>query len=145
MKVGIVAVGKIKEKYVREAIDDYTSRIKRYVGFEEREIADGGDEDLAAAITKAARGAIVVPLDSRGQEHDSAGFARLLESLGRTGKGDVVFAIGGKEGLGPKSLALGTHVLSLGKMTLPHRLARLILSEQIYRAFTILRGEPYGA
>lgn len=145
MKVSIVAVGKIKERHVREAIDEYVGRVKRYVTFDEREIEDGPDARVSEAIRKASKGATIVPLDSRGEELDSRGFAQLVERLGRTGKGDVVFAIGGKEGLGPMSLALGTRVLSLSKMTWPHRIARLMLVEQIYRAFTILKGEPYGA
>lgn len=145
MKITVVAVGRIKEPYVRAAIDDYAGRVRRYVSFEEREIEDGSDDELAASIRRAAREATVVPLDSRGAELDSHGFSRLLEKLGRRGKGDIAFAIGGKAGLGPKGLALGGEVLSLSRMTLPHRLARLVLTEQIYRAFTIARGEPYGA
>ncbi len=145
MKITVVAVGRIKEPYVRAAIDDYAGRVRRYVSFEEREIEDGSDDDLAATIRRVAREATVVPLDSRGAELDSHAFSRFIEKLGRRGKGDVAFAIGGKAGLGSKSLALGAEVLSLSKMTLPHRLARLVLTEQIYRAFTIARGEPYGA
>ena len=145
MKISIVAVGKIKERFVREAIDDYAGRVRRYATFEERELDDAADPELAAAIQKAARGATIVPLDSRGEELDSRGFAQLMERLSRTGKGDVAFAIGGKEGLGPKSLTLGPRTLSLSRMTWPHRLPRLMLSEQIYRAFTILNHEPYGA
>ncbi|NUP09051.1 MAG: 23S rRNA (pseudouridine(1915)-N(3))-methyltransferase RlmH [Polyangiaceae bacterium] len=144
MRITIAAVGKIKERYVREAIDDYASRVRRYATFEERELDDLADASLADAITKAAKQATVVPLDSRGEELDSRGFASLIEKLSRTGKGDVTFAIGGKDGLGPKSLALGPRVLSLSKMTWPHRLARLMLVEQIYRAFTILNNEPYA-
>ncbi|MBK6516944.1 MAG: 23S rRNA (pseudouridine(1915)-N(3))-methyltransferase RlmH [Polyangiaceae bacterium] len=145
MKISIVAVGKIKERFVREAIDDYAGRIRRYATLDERELDDGPDGQLADAIAKAARGATVVPLDSRGDEVDSRGFAAWLERLSRTGKGDVAFAIGGKEGLGPKCLALGPRALSLSKMTWPHRIARLMLTEQIYRGFTILNNEPYGA
>ena len=144
MKIAIVAVGRIKERYVRQAIDEYAARIRHYATFEEREIDDDADARLADVIARSSRGASIVPLDSRGDALDSAAFARLVERLSRTGKGDVAFTIGGKSGLGPKCLALGAPVLSLSKMTWPHRLARLMLAEQIYRAFTILRGEPYG-
>lgn len=145
MKLSLIAVGKIKERHVRQAIDDYAGRIRHYVSFEEREIDDGCDADLAHAVAKRAKGATLVSLDSRGDQHDSRAFASWMEKLARSGKGDIAFAIGGKAGLGPSTLALSPHVLSLSRMTFPHRLARLMLVEQLYRALTILRGEPYGA
>lgn len=145
MKVAVIAVGRMKEPYYRAAFDEYADRVRKYVGFEEHEIEDAPDAKLVLAITKAAKGASVVPLDSRGVEHDSQGFAAVLDKLGSTGKGSIAFVIGGKAGLGPQSLALGKPVISLSRMTMPHRLARLVLAEQLYRAFTILRNEPYGA
>jgi 23S rRNA (pseudouridine1915-N3)-methyltransferase len=87
VKISIVAVGKIKERFVREAIDDYAGRIRRYATLDERELDDGPDGQLADAIAKAARGATVVPLDSRGDEVDSRGFAAWLERLSRTARG----------------------------------------------------------
>lgn len=145
MKLAVIAVGRMKETYYRAAFSEYAERIRKYVGFEEHEIEDGPDSKLAPVITKLARGAAIVPLDSRGIEHDSKGFAGVIERLGSTGKGSIAFVIGGKAGLGPESLALGAPVISLSRLTLPHRLARLVLAEQLYRAFTILRNEPYGA
>lgn len=144
MKVHIVAVGKIKEKHVRRAIDDYVERIAHYASYKETEIDDADDAGLLATLERLRRGESLVGLDSRGSELDSRGFASFIEKLGRTNKGDVMLAIGGRDGLGPKTLAACDHRLSLSKMTFPHRLARLILVEQVYRAFSLIRGEPYG-
>ena len=130
---------------MRASIDDYLGRLRRYVKVEEIEIEDGPPPKLEAAVLKAAGQATLVPLDSTGKEYDSRGFAAAVEKLGSTGKGDVAFVIGGKAGLGPGILARGAAVVSLSRMTFPHRLARLMLFEQLYRAMTLLRGEPYGA
>lgn len=130
---------------MRAAIDEYVARIRHYVSFEEIEIDDLAAEKVEPAAQRAAKAAVLVPLDASGTEHDSRGFSRLLERLGSHGKGDFAFVIGGRAGL-PKTMLDGaSHVLSLSKMTLPHRLARLVLCEQIYRGLTLLRGEPYGA
>ncbi|HTJ82215.1 MAG TPA: 23S rRNA (pseudouridine(1915)-N(3))-methyltransferase RlmH [Polyangiaceae bacterium] len=145
MKFVVVAVGKVKEPPMRASIDDYLGRIRRYAKVEEVEIEDGPAPKLEAALLKAAGAATLVPLDSSGKEHDSRGFASFVEKLASTGKGDVAFLIGGKAGLGKPILDRGASVLSLSKMTFPHRLARLMLVEQLYRAMTLLRGEPYGA
>ncbi|NUO50773.1 MAG: 23S rRNA (pseudouridine(1915)-N(3))-methyltransferase RlmH [Polyangiaceae bacterium] len=144
MKVVVVAVGRVKERGLRAAVDDYASRIKHYVGFEEIEIDDGPPDKVAAAVKKAAKAATLVPLDASGTECSSRAFADRLSRWGSQGKGDVAFAIGGKEGLSKALLAEAPYVLSLSQMTLPHRLARLFLVEQIYRGMTLLRGEPYG-
>jgi 23S rRNA (pseudouridine1915-N3)-methyltransferase len=87
---------------------------------------------------------MLVPLDASGTACSSRGFADKLSRWGSQGKGDVAFAIGGREGLAKSLLDDATFVLSLSQMTLPHRLARLFLVEQIYRGMTLLRGEPYG-
>lgn len=144
MKLRVIAVGRVREKHVRQAIDDYAGRIKHYVGLDEVEISDGTDEEVAQRMKKAAREATIVTLDSRGQSMSSHAFAAFVERLSRVDKGEIAFVIGGKEGLGPACLAQGKHMLSLSEMTLPHRIARLFLMEQLYRAMTILRGEPYG-
>ncbi len=81
-------------------------------------------------------------LDERGKEHDSVGFAALLGKLQESGR-DALFVIGGDEGLDETVRARAGHTLALSRMTLPHRLARLVLAEQLYRGFTIRRGEPY--
>lgn len=144
MRLVVAAVGKVKERGLRETLDDYLGRLRRYVPTDEVELRDGSTADVAAAFAKVApEGVSLVALEVGGRAHSSEGFARLVERLGSTGKGVVVFAIGGADGLPAEVSRRATATLSLGAMTLPHRLARLVLVEQLYRAMTILRGEPY--
>jgi 23S rRNA (pseudouridine1915-N3)-methyltransferase len=145
VRVVVIAVGKVKERGIREAIDDYLARIRRYVSADEIELRDGSAKDVAAAVRlRIPEGARIVAMEVGGRALTSEGFARWLERRGSEGKGTVAFVIGGAEGL-PAEVVLAAHEqLSLSSMTLPHRLARLLLIEQIYRAFTILRGEPYA-
>lgn len=144
MRFTVVAVGKIRDKPMRAVADEYRARIGHYGALKEIEIDDGADDTLAPVFAKHAREHTIVALDSRGRELDSRGFATFLEKLAATGKGSTAFLLGGKAGLGQASLGLAAHTLSLSQMTLPHRLARVLLYEQIYRAMTLLRGEPYG-
>jgi 23S rRNA (pseudouridine1915-N3)-methyltransferase len=144
MRISVVAVGRVKERALRETIDDYVGRIRHMRPFTEVEIDDGPGDAVAAAVRKAAKQALVVPLDASGTERTSRGFADLIERWSAHGKGEIAFAIGGREGLPKTMLAQAPFVLSLSQMTLPHRLARLFLVEQIYRALTLIRGEPYG-
>ena len=144
MKIVVVAVGRVKEREVRAAIDDYARRIRHMRPFQEVEIDDGPPEVVVAAIRKAAKQALVVPLDASGSQRTSRGFADLVERWSSQGKGEIAFAIGGRDGLSKALLSESPFVLSLSQMTLPHRLARLFLVEQIYRALTLLRGEPSG-
>ena len=144
MKILIVAVGKVKERPLRAMVDEYAGRIRRYTGLEEIELEDLPSAKLVPAMKRASGSAHLVALDMGGRDLDSFGFAREVERLGSSGKGEIAFLIGGKEGL-PSSLKTeAAACLSLSRMTFPHRLARLMLVEQIYRAMTILRGKPYG-
>ncbi len=129
---------------MRQAIDDYVERLVHYGGLDETELPDVADVELAGLVRAAAGPSHLVALDSRGKELDSVGFAQFVGKLQQSGKGEIAFVIGGKEGLGPTVLGACGHTLSLSRLTLPHRLARLFLAEQLYRAMTILRGEPYG-
>ena len=139
MKLVIVAVGKLKDAEARVLADDYLGRLRRYTACEEREVKAPGD--LAAAIPK---DALVVALEVHGDAVTSPELARRVESWASRGKGIVAFVIGGAEGI-PKPLSAKADArLSLSKLTLPHRIARVILAEQLYRAMTILRGEPYA-
>jgi 23S rRNA (pseudouridine1915-N3)-methyltransferase len=145
VRVVVVAVGKVKERGVREAIDDYVGRIGRYLPVDEIELRDGPADDVAAAVRRRLpAGARIVALEVGGRSMTSEGFARWLERRGSEGKGIVAFLIGGAEGLPPAIVREADEALSLSSLTLPHRLARLLLVEQIYRACTILRGEPYA-
>ncbi len=139
MKITVVAAGKIKEKPLRAVADDYKKRIARYTRLDEVETRD--ERDLAKHVPEATR---LVALEVWGKQLSSDQFAERLERWASTGKGDVTFLIGAAEGI-PKELSdRADEYLSLSTMTLPHRLARVILFEQIYRGFSILRGEPYA-
>jgi 23S rRNA (pseudouridine1915-N3)-methyltransferase len=139
VKLRVVAVGRLRQPALRALADDYLGRIRRYVRCEEFEVRRPGE--LAGVLPL---GATVVALDVDGEEPKSAEFARLLGRWSTAGKGDVAFLVGGADGLPSDVLGAARHRLSLSRLTLPHRLARVVLYEQIYRAFTILRGEPYA-
>ncbi len=142
MKIRIVAVGNVFGAE-RELCDEYLGRMKRYAKVEELEVKAGqptGKE--VAAIARAAGEANLVVLEEQGTALSSTKFARRLEVLASRGKGDVAFVIGGAYGF-PKVFSPGAERWSLSPLTFPHRLARVILCEQLYRAMTILRGAPY--
>lgn len=141
MKLRIVAVGSIKERATRSLIDTYVKRIRRYSGCEEIEVKAGRNEE--ASLRKAVGTTTLVALDVRGEAMSSRAFAQRVERLASLGKGEVSFVIGGAEGLSKAFLAEARERWSLSQLTLPHRLARLVLAEQLYRAMTILRNEPY--
>jgi 23S rRNA (pseudouridine1915-N3)-methyltransferase len=139
VRISVVAVGKIKERALRAVADEYLSRTRRYVRVDELEVRD--DPGLERALS---REAFSVALEVGGQAFSSRQFARRLEQWGARGKGVLVFVIGGADGI-PKALsARADTTLSLSAFTLPHRLARVVLYEQLYRAMTLLRGEPYA-
>ena len=147
MRIVVAAVGRTRDPSYRALIDEYQNRIRRYAALDETELRDERDDKVIVALDKllATTGprAEFVALDVEGKALSSEAFAR---KLGATldGGGVPVFAIGGAEGLPPALRARARWKLSLGPMTLPHRLARLVLAEQLYRAFTILKGEPYA-
>lgn len=139
MKLTVVAVGKLKEPAYRALADDYLSRVRRWVRADEIEVKN--DAALPRALPA---DALVVALEVGGERISSEDFARRLEQWGSRGKGHVAFVIGGAEGI-PAALSRGAAVrLSLSSMTLPHRLARVVLLEQLYRGLSILKGEPYA-
>lgn len=139
MKLSLVCAGKLKEPAFRVLADDYLGRIGRYVRIDEVETRDAAG--LARAVPS---GATLVALEVWGAALSSEVFSQRLERWGSTGKGDICFVIGAADGI-PRELSERAQAhLSLSKMTLPHRLARVVLLEQIYRGLSILRGEPYA-
>ncbi len=145
MRIVVIAIGKIKERGIREAVDDYFSRARRYVPVDEIELRDASPAKIVETAERAVpTAAHRVALDPTGRAPTSEGFARWIETAGRRDKGVIAFFIGGAEGLPAELLARAHEKISLSAMTFPHRLARLMLAEQIYRAMTILRGEPYA-
>ena len=136
MEVTLLAVGRLRP-YYREACDDYAARLGRHVRLGEVEVRD--DARLAARIPAAAT---LVCLARDGTGWTSEALAAQVDSW-RLAARPVAFVIGGATGLDDEILGRASHRWSLGPLTLPHELARVVVLEQLYRAFTILRGEPY--
>ena len=143
MKIQIVAVGKIKDRGLRALIDDYVERISHYAKVSEVELSD--DDAVQSRMRKAIpERARVVALEVDGTRMTSAALAKLVGQCESGAVPALVFLIGGSYGL-PRAISdEASTKLSLSDLTLPHRLARLVLVEQVYRAFTILRNEPYS-
>lgn len=152
MQVCLVAVGRVRDTALRAACDEYVGRIRHYLKLDIREVRQAGRRDRDAdtgrriegeALTAATPEASArVALTRSGRQVDSEEFARLLGSWQHDAR-DVALLIGGAHGIAPELLAGADLRLSLSSLTLPHELARLVLLEQLYRACTILRGEPY--
>ena len=157
MQIRIIAVGKIKEKYLQEGIAEYEKRLRPYAKVQIVEITEEKRPQSASpAIESAAKekegerildaipeGSFVIALDLKGQIWSSEELAASFREWELTGQNQLVFVIGGDLGLSPAVLVRGNLRLSLSKMTFTHPLARLLLVEQVYRAFRILSGEPY--
>lgn len=146
-KTTVLAVGKLKERFWKDACAEYLKRLSAYTDIIVREIPDNSPDREGAAILEALeklpRGAHVILLDIRGQETSSTAFSRKLDDLAVGGISQVVFIIGGSDGVTSEVAARADERMSFGPITLPHNLARVVLLEQIYRAHKISRGEPY--
>ncbi len=144
MRIVVVAVGRIKERALRAMIDEYIGRLRRYGPCDEIELAEASPQKLEPAFAKVTSGATTIALEIGGRSLSSEDFARDLERSFARGKGVVAFLIGGADGL-PPAVSRAAHAQwSLSPLTFPHRLARLVVVEQIYRAMTIIKGEPYA-
>ncbi len=156
--IKVIAVGKIKEKYLEAGIGEYQKRLDPFVRLEILEIRDEGGSSLKMGASlknevlshegKGIRGKIgpgehVIALDREGRSFSSAEFSRYLARLASLGQSKVTFLIGGSIGLDPLLLKEADMALSFSSLTFPHQLFRLLLMEQLYRAFTIMRGHPY--
>ena len=157
MKVKIVTVGKLKEKYLKDGIAEYSKRISRFATVEMVELADEKTPDRASdsenekildlegnrILSKIGDREFVVVLAIEGKTLSSGGFSKQLEQTSINGFSTLTFVIGGSLGLSPQVKNRANLSLSFGRLTLPHQLMRLVLVEQIYRAFTIQQGSPY--
>ena len=154
MHISLLTVGKTDISWVRDGLDTYTARLRHYVPFEVVEIPElknvsalSQDQIRAregALILKALRPSdALILLDEHGREYRSVEFAQFLEKRLASGGRDLVFAIGGAYGFSPEVYARADAQVSLSKMTFSHQIVRTIFAEQLYRAFTIIRGEPY--
>ena len=157
MKITIITVGKVKESYFRGAIEEYSKRLSKYCKLDIVEVADEKTPDKASEteeeqikakeaerIMKYVReDAYVIALAIEGKQLDSVELSNKIENLGIQGKSHVQFIIGGSLGLHTNVLSRADYKLSFSKMTFPHQLMRVILLEQIYRAYRIMNHEPY--
>jgi 23S rRNA (pseudouridine1915-N3)-methyltransferase len=143
VKLQIAWIGKTKEVAIRALTAEYLQRVSRYVAAESHEMSN--EEallELAAEKTGRAKPVLVL-LDARGRQFTSEEFAGLLRDQQDRGTQNLFFAVGPADGFSDKARAEADLILSFGKMTLAHELARIVLLEQVYRAFTILKGHPY--
>jgi 23S rRNA (pseudouridine1915-N3)-methyltransferase len=138
LKIVVLAVGKLRDRSFAALCDDYVARARRHLPVEVVEVVD----DAALARKWPAQGETIA-LDVGGEAWTTERFARYVDERMLHGTRAVTFAIGGADGLPPPLVARATLRLSLAALTLPHRMARLVLLEQIYRALSIIRGEPY--
>jgi 23S rRNA (pseudouridine1915-N3)-methyltransferase len=150
VKIKIVWIGKTKEPAIQALTDAYLKRIAHYVQVEGVSLRDEaallatcGRGSGGKAGAKAAAKSALVLMDSRGKELSSEQFAKFLGDHQDRNPLPLVFAIGGADGFSDEAKSAAQNVFSLGKMTLAHELARVVLLEQVYRAFTILKGHPY--
>jgi 23S rRNA (pseudouridine1915-N3)-methyltransferase len=146
VKIKIAWIGKTKEPAIASLTEEYLKRISRYVlaeGLPVRDEAALLEMSGRSATTKVAPKSTLILMDSRGKEFTSEQFAKFLGDYQDRNPVPLIFAIGGADGFSDAARAAAQPTISLGKMTLAHELARVVLLEQIYRAFTILKGHPY--
>lgn len=157
MKITILCVGKIKEKFYRDAIAEYEKRLSRYCKLEIIEVADEKTPDNASELVEAQikekeaermekylkDGAFICALAIDGKQLDSVELSEKIERLGTGGTSHIIFLIGGSLGMSEELLKKADMKLSFSRMTFPHQLMRVILLEQVYRAYRIMNHEPY--
>jgi 23S rRNA (pseudouridine1915-N3)-methyltransferase len=157
VNISIISVGKLKEKYLKQGIAEYTKRLGAYAKIDLIEVADEkAPENLSEAdmdivkqkegeriLAKIGSDTHVITLEIKGKQLTSEQLAKEMDQLATYGKSKIAFVIGGSLGLSDDLMQRSNYALSFSKMTLPHQLMRLVLLEQVYRAFRINRGEPY--
>ncbi len=155
MNIKLIVIGKLKEEYLRSACAEYIKRLGRYCSFELCELEEcrlsdkPSDKEIAAALKKEAvqikkhAAGLIVPMCIEGKQLSSPELSEKIMSAGVSGQSTVSFVIGSSFGLDPEIKAMGGLRLSMSKMTFPHQLARVMLLEQIYRAFQIAEGGKY--
>ncbi|MGF9892754.1 23S rRNA (pseudouridine(1915)-N(3))-methyltransferase RlmH [Priestia megaterium] len=157
MNISIITIGKLKEKYLKQGIQEYLKRLSSYAKVEIIELADEkAPENLSESemeqvkqkegeriLAKISDDTHVIALAINGKQKSSEELAKEIDSLATYGKSKIAFVIGGSLGLSNEVMKRSNAALSFSKMTFPHQLMRLVLVEQIYRAFRIIRNEPY--
>lgn len=157
MKIKMITVGKLKEKYLKEGIAEYSKRLGRFTKLEIIELPDEKTPDQASEaenqkilekeadriLSKIGEREFVVALAIEGKQFPSESFSKVIQDTTLKGFSDITFVIGGSLGLAPSVKKRANLLMSFGQLTLPHQLMRLVLIEQIYRAFMIQQGSPY--
>ena len=157
MNINIIAVGKIKERFIREGINEFSKRLSRYCNLKIVEIDDEkapenlSDREMEIVknkegiklLSKIPQNSFIISLEIEGKEISSEELSKKMEDLMIGGINDITFIIGGSLGLCQEVRSKADFKLSFSKMTFPHQLMRLILLEQVYRGFKIMKGEPY--
>lgn len=157
MKITVITVGKIKEKYFTDAIAEYAKRLTKYCQLTQVEVADEKapetlsdkemeqikDKEGERILSKIKDTQYVMTLEIKGKQMTSEELSDKLAALGLEGNSDVVFVIGGSLGLADAVMRRSNFALSFSKMTFPHQMMKVVLLEQVYRGFRIMKGEPY--
>lgn len=154
MEILLLTVGKTTRQYVKDGIDDFSSRLKRYIPFSIVSLPDiKSSKALSEAMQKEKEGEAIlaflntsdyaVVLDEHGREYTSVEFADFIRKIMLSGRKRLVFIVGGPYGFSDKVYDRADSKISLSKMTFTHEMVRMFFTEQVYRAMTILRGEPY--
>lgn len=157
MRITLITVGKIKEKFYQDAISEYAKRLSRYCKLDVIQVTDEKTPDGASEaeevairekegerILKALKDdAYVIALAIEGKMLDSVELSQKIERLGVSGTSHIAFVIGGSLGLAPAVMKRADYALSFSRMTFPHQLMRVVLLEQLYRSYRILKNEPY--
>lgn len=157
MKIRIVSVGRIKEKFMQEGIKEYSKRLSRYCNLEiievddekapenlsDKEMKQIKDKEGEKILSKIPTNSYIISLAIEGKNLSSEELSEKIESLMIEGTNEITFIIGGSLGLSKEVLETSNFKLSFSKMTFPHQLMRVVLLEQIYRGFRIMKGEPY--
>lgn len=157
MKITLITVGKLKEKYWKDAVREYEKRLSGYAKVQLTEVADEKEPNNASVadieiikekeaeriLSKIKDTQFVVTLEIGGKELDSEQFASMYQNWMNTGKSDVVFVIGGSNGIGESVVKRSNAAISFGRMTYPHNMVKVMLLEQLFRVNKIIKGESY--
>ena len=154
MEIQLLTIGRTASSYVAAGIDDYCGRLRRYVPFSIITIPDikksrsltearQKEEEGKALLSKVTSADLLILLDERGEQNTSIGFSEWLQRRMASGRKRIIFAIGGPYGFSEEVYSRADAMVSLSRMTFNHEMVRLFFTEQVYRAMTILRGEPY--
>lgn len=151
MKIVLIAVGKTKEKYLQDGVEEYVKRLGRFVTFEIVVVPEGKTTDAnlnrqkegEAILAKVDKADYLVLLDEKGKQFTSEKFAAYIDNKAALGTKTLVFAIGGAFGFADKVYDRANEKIALSEMTFSHQMVRLFFTEQLYRAYTIIKGHPY--